>query len=42
MQGDKFCAQQLSQPFDEVLLGLKIIVKGGDVHSGACGHGAGA
>jgi hypothetical protein len=42
MQGDKFCANQLGQPFDEVLLGREVIVEGGDVHPGASSHRAGA
>lgn len=42
MQGDKLCANQLGQPFDQVLLGRKVIVEDGDVHPGASGHRAGA
>jgi len=41
MEGDKFCTNQLGQPFDKVLLGGKVIVQGGNVHSGAIGNRAG-
>ncbi len=39
MQGDKLCADELGQSFNQILLRGKVIVQSGDIHPGALGNG---